>query len=66
MCLLAERDMAMTRISKRAVEAARPGTKDTNLWDEELGGFGVKITPTGARTYLIQYRVGAATAGPAA
>jgi len=58
--------MAMTRISKRAVEAARPGTKDTNLWDEELGGFGVKITPTGARTYLIQYRVGAATAGPAA
>lgn len=50
--------MATMRISKRAVDAAEPGSKDKYLWDDDLTGFGVKITPAGAKTYLIQYRIG--------
>jgi integrase len=28
------------------------------LWDDELSGFGLKITPAGRRVYLVQYRLG--------
>jgi len=37
--------------------AARP--RDRFLWDTECAGFGLKVTPTGARVYLLQYRTGA-------
>ena len=50
--------MATLRITKRAVHAARPKATDGYLWDAELAGFGLKVTPTGAKTYLIQYRLG--------
>ncbi len=54
--------MATGKVSKRSVDALVPGTKDSYLWDgghkDALAGFGVKITPTGRRVYLIQYRLG--------
>jgi integrase len=50
--------MATDRITKRAVDAARPNSKDTYIWDPDLPGFGLKITPSGRKVYLIQYRLG--------
>ena len=50
--------MATARITKRAVDGARPAPKDSYLWDEELPGFGLKITPAGRKIYLVQYRLG--------
>ena len=50
--------MATGKISQRAVDAAKPGDRDVYLWDSDLRGFGLKVTPTGGRTYLVQYRVG--------
>jgi integrase len=50
--------MAAARITKRAVDAAHPASKDTYLWDDELSGFGLKITPARRKVYLVQYRVG--------
>ena len=50
--------MARGTISKRAVDALEPGDKDRYLWDSELAGFGLKVTPAGNRVYLVQYRVG--------
>jgi integrase len=44
------------RIGKRTVEMARPGNRDRYIWDSEIAGFGLKITPTGSKTYLFQYR----------
>jgi integrase len=40
------------------VKAALPSHTDTFLWDPELRGFGIKITPKGAKTYVLQYRMG--------
>jgi integrase len=50
--------MASARISKRTVDALRPTSKDAYLWDDELPGFGLKVTPAGRKVYLVQYRLG--------
>jgi integrase len=48
----------MAAISKRTVDAAKPVTKDFYVWDQELKGFGLKVTPAGRKVYLVQYRIG--------
>lgn len=50
--------MATGQINKRAVDALATGKGDAFLWDTELKGFGVKVTPNGVKTYLYQYRMG--------
>jgi len=50
--------VASGTVNKRSVDALRPGAGVAFLWDDELKGFGVKITPAGARTYVYQYRMG--------
>jgi len=50
----------MPRLTKRIVDAAVKQEKDSYLWDDELTGFGVKITPAGKKVFLIQYRLGGA------
>jgi integrase len=50
--------MPTGQISKRSVDATKPKTKDSYLWDYELSGFGLKVTPAGRKVYLVQYRLG--------
>lgn len=50
--------MATGKIVKRTVDAQHPGAKDQFFWDDELKGFGLKVTPAGSKVYLIQYRLG--------
>ncbi len=50
--------MPSARITKTAVDALGVIPRDTFLWDDELKGFGVRCTPTGARSYVFQYRMG--------
>ncbi len=45
------------KLTKRLVESIKPDLKNELLvWDSELKGFGVRIFPTGRRTYFVQYR----------
>jgi integrase len=46
------------KITKRSVDAIVPEAADRFLWDTELAGFGLKVTPAGARVYVLQYRAG--------
>jgi integrase len=50
--------MATGKVTKRSVDALRAGPSDQFLWDDELRGFGLKLTPAGRRVYLLQYRLG--------
>ena len=50
--------MPTARITKQSVDALHPDAKDRFLWDDEFKGFGVRITPKGAKSYVLQYRMG--------
>lgn len=49
--------MATDHISKRSVDALKGSDKDQFLWDDDVRGFGVKVTPAGKKTYIYQYRI---------
>lgn len=44
------------KITKRLVDSLAVYETDSFLWDTEIKGFGMKLTPTGKRVYLLQYR----------
>ncbi len=46
------------KITKRAVDSITLAKTDRFLWDTDLHGFGLKVTPTGTRIYILQYRMG--------
>ena len=46
------------KITKRLVDAMRPGPRDLYVWDQPLPGFGLKVTPKGRKVYVVQYRMG--------
>ena len=50
--------MANMKITKRAVDAAPiRAAGDVYYWDTELRGFGLRVTPRGVRSYVVQYRL---------
>lgn len=46
----------MPKLTKTVVEGLVPGAKDRITWDADLPGFGVRVKPSGRRSYLVQYR----------
>lgn len=51
----------MFRLTKRTVEGLGIGDRDYLAWDGEMRGFGVRVYPSGKKTYLVQYRNGRRT-----
>ena len=54
----------ITRLTKRAVDAARPETGRYVLWDDDLTGFGLRVEPSGRKTFVARYRKGGGRNGP--
>tara|TARA_R110000824_G_scaffold24090_5_gene85403 strand:- start:23988 stop:25310 length:1323 start_codon:yes stop_codon:yes gene_type:complete len=46
----------MAKLTKRFVEAVEPQSKGHVVWDDEFPGFGLRIYPSGKRSYIVQYR----------
>ena len=46
------------RLTTRTVADARPGERRYIVWDEELTGFGLRVSPSGLRSFIVQYRAG--------
>ena len=53
-----------TRLTKAALDRARPKETDYFLWDADLKGFGVKIARGGRKSYVCKYRVGSGRSAP--
>jgi len=47
----------MPKLTKRLVDALQQDPKrDQFIWDTEIRGFGIRVKPSGTKTFLIQYR----------
>ncbi|WP_306259905.1 site-specific integrase [Pararhizobium sp. IMCC21322] len=46
----------MAKLTKRFVEAVAPQSKGHVVWDNEFPGFGLRVYPSGKRSYIVQYR----------
>jgi hypothetical protein len=44
------------KLTKRFIDAVVAGSGEQFIWDDELPSFGIRIKPSGVRSYLIQYR----------
>ena len=44
------------RLSKRSVDQATPRDADYSIWDDELPGFGLRVSASGRRNYVVPYR----------
>ncbi len=47
---------AVKKLTKRAVDAARPDGERYIIWDSDLKGFGLRIETSGTKSYLVRYR----------
>ena len=56
--------MADRRITKRVVDGLKPQAKEFAVWDCKLPGFGVRVRPTGAMSYVVVYRAGSGRGAP--
>jgi integrase len=50
--------MANARITKRVVDALGERSTDYVYWDPELKGFGVRVRPSGRKSFVAVYRTG--------
>ncbi len=51
--------MATIKLTKRTVEDAAPGDGPVYVFDKDLKGFGLKVSKSGIKTFVVEYRPGA-------
>jgi integrase len=56
--------MKAQRITKRTVDALQATGREFTAWDDAVSGFGVRVRPTGAKSYVVVYRAGAGRGAP--
>lgn len=56
--------MPVVNLTKRAVDAAQPSAREWCLWDTEVKGFGLRVRPSGVKTYVACYRAGVGRKAP--
>jgi integrase len=48
--------MPNLRLTKNVVEKLTATTSETVFWDANLAGFGIRVKPSGTKSYVLQYR----------
>ena len=45
-------------LTARSVEALKPAARSRIAWDDRLTGFGVRVQPSGLKSFIVNYRAG--------
>ena len=45
-------------LTERIIRDATPGPKTVILWDRQVRGLGLRVTPKNAKSFVLNYRVG--------
>jgi integrase len=56
--------MTSQRISKRTIATLESSEREFTVWDDTVTGFGVRVRPSGARSYVVVYRAGPGRGAP--
>ncbi len=56
--------MAGQRITKRLVDNLKVHSSEYTIWDAQMPGFGVRVRPTGFKSYVVLYRAGTGRGAP--
>ena len=56
--------MTTLRITKRTLDALQSSCNEFTVWDNAVTGFGVRVRPTGAKSYVVVYRAGVGRGAP--
>ena len=51
-------------LTRRAVDALEPADKPWIAWDDRLTGFGVRVQPSGIKSFIVSYRPGGGRKAP--
>jgi integrase len=56
--------MAGQKITKRVVDRLQIEPAEYAIWDAQMPGFGVRVRPTGAKSFIVLYRAGSGRGAP--
>ena len=48
----------MPKLTKRTIDATEPQVTEFFLWDEGIPGFGLRVMPSGRKSFVVQFRAG--------
>jgi integrase len=46
----------MTSLTERTAKGAKPGEQRYTLWDGKVAGLGLRVEPSGLKTFIVRYR----------
>ncbi len=50
-------DKQSAGLTERRIRDAKPSVKTRILWDHQVKGLGVRVTPAGTKSYILNYRI---------
>ncbi|WP_374572812.1 tyrosine-type recombinase/integrase [Phenylobacterium sp.] len=60
---MAKEQGRVARLTKRTVDAVTKQAERLIIWDADLKGFGLRVEPSGSKTFIVRYRVGGGRRG---
>ena len=53
-----------SKLTKQIVATAKPSERETIIWDSDVRGLGLRVTPKGAKSFILKTRIGGGRTAP--